>query len=321
MFVKFPSIFHPTDINLGPNRAFNATVDRWVITEKVDGSNFSIIINRNDRTFEVAKRTTIINDSISDIWNLWRDREKLFTDFVNKIVDNFTTDADEIIVYGEWFGPTIMRRVDYGDVNDWRVFALSTVTNSNVTPASFKELETIVNIIGYTNHLVPILGFANTIEDALKFDNATESILSPSHSVMEGIVIAPYSIGSNIRYKSKNEKFAEKENNPNRYSYDASIVARANELREIFKSYCNENRMYTVFSKFGAPQSSRDAGKYISEFAKDALNDFVHDYPEFNEIEDKSVVKMIMNLGKHPFNIYKLVESKLVNNGSNELVG
>ena len=315
MFVHFPSILHVEDAILPANKRFNDTVDNWVITEKVDGSNFSLIIDRNDKSFEVAKRSNIINSPNSDIWQLWTHRER-FIPFINDFVDEFNNrfsdnNCDHIVVYGEWYGPTIMRRIDYGENNDWRVFALTTTTNEDITPVAFSTLDSIVNETGYADRLVPILGFESDLVKALSFTNDGISRLSPSDSVMEGIVVCPYDVGTNIRYKSKNEKYKEKDNNSNRAVFDMKCTAEYERLKNEFKSYCTENRMYTVFSKLGFPQNSKQTGKYLSEFIADATADFIHDNPSFTEITDKSIAKAITNVGGIPYQLFKSVYNKL----------
>ena len=317
MFVKFPSIFHVEDALLPANEAFNKTIDNWVITEKVDGSNFSIIIDRNDKTFEVAKRSNIITNQGSDIWQLWTHRER-FIPFVDKFIDAFNSvdnsSDDHIIVYGEWYGPTIMRRIDYGDENQWRMFAVSKTLGEDVTPIPFKTLDNLITDIGFADHLVPILGFESDLNKALSFANDGISKLSPTDSVMEGIVVCPYDVGTNIRYKSKNDRFKETENNKNRSNYDDKINANYLSLKAAFKDYCTENRMFTVFSKFGFPQDCKLTGKYLTEFINDAIIDFTHDHPEFGEIQDAGIRRNITNVGGTPYQLFKIVYKKLLQN-------
>ena len=307
MFVKFPSImyFEKTPAVWG----FAKSVDSWVVTEKIDGANFSLIIDIRNHSFEVGKRTAVITNPQDDVSDLWQHRER-FQPLVDKVIDYYHDDKsiDYVILYGEFYGPKIMRRIDYGKTNNWALFALMIVRLDDqqfqYQTEPFSDLVQLLNDIGESTRLVPILGFESSVEKALAYKNDDISKLTVADSIMEGIVVTPWNVGCNIRFKVKNEKFIEVSNNKARVVYDATIASRAERLHNEFLRYCTENRMESVFSKFGTCKDRKLIGKYLGEFTRDALEEFERDFPEFAEIDDTSVRKIITNVGAIPYEIY-----------------
>lgn len=315
MFVKFPSILYPKHVR--PYRGLINAVKQWAVTEKIDGSNFSIIINVHDHSFEIGKRNMLINDPNGDIEDLWSNRAR-FNNLVDFVVDYYKRDTsiDHVILYGEFFGPKIMRRIDYGRTNDWRLFAMTAVRLSALPDyqyqtVPFKTLQSIVEQYSTkyndVNRVVPVLSIVDKFDDAIAFPNDSKSTLSPSDSIMEGIVVVPYELGTNFRVKIKNSKYCEVDNNKARLVIDSdSNVVR---LHEIFKTYCTENRMLSVFSKFGPCKDKSKVGEYLSEFLRDATEQFVSDYPEFLEITETSDRKKVTNVKSLPFMLFKRVSA------------
>ena len=69
---------------------------------------------------------------------------------------------------------------------------------------------------------------------------------------------------------------------------DYTMCDTANELRDIFQTYITENRLYSVFSKYGQIESVKEIGKYISLLTEDARQDFMKEYKEkFDPLTDR----------------------------------
>ena len=319
MFVRFPSIMYLDKAE--SIRGIVNGIDSWVVTEKIDGSNFQLVINMNDGSFEVGKRSQIIENEKQDVVDLWRHKDR-FVEIVDQLYQYFLTSfftsdgtnkppVQYIIVYGEFFGPKIMQRIDYGANRDWRLFAIGYVNHEQYYALSFKTLVDTLNEIGQSERLVPILGYTDSAEHGCQFPNDMQSRLTASDSVMEGIVVCPYDVGCNIRFKVKNEKYAEKDNNKRHQHYLATIDGTTERLHLAFKEYCTENRMYSVFSKFGRCVDKKETSKYLAEFIRDAIEEFTSDYPEFGEISDKSIIKKITNVGGIPYQLFTKVNDQL----------
>ena len=118
--------------------------------------------------------------------------------------------------------------------------------------------------------------------------------------------------GTSLIFKTKAEDFKERPaRSPVR---ELTPEARVREhyvdaLKRGFRAYCTASRMYSLASRFGAPASSRDIGRYSGPFIADAWADFVQDNPglELAKSEDRAV----KNTGSLGFGIFCRVATSL----------
>ena len=77
-------------------------------------------------------------------------------------------------------------------------------------------------------------------------------------------------------------------------------------LKAEFLTYINENRLESVFSKYGVIEKPQQIGEYIRYMLEDAKEDFLKD----NDVSvlHKETLKEIFNAGH---NIMKLLKEKL----------
>ena len=125
-FVKFNSIDRVENIVPSKDRLYQHAIEnatQWVITEKIDGSNFSIIVERGNPEFKIARRNDILVDG-EDMWNLvsGKSRFNRLIESIREYMETEWSEFDQITVYGEWFGKGIMKRVFYGDGRYYRLF-------------------------------------------------------------------------------------------------------------------------------------------------------------------------------------------------------
>jgi len=103
----------------------------------------------------------------------------------------------------------------------------------------------------------------------------------PGENLMEGMVVKPYGKllmdrnGSPFYFKVKNEKFKERQK---AVKIPIQISNEALALRLLFEGYLTENRIQSVFSKFGKIENKSDLGKYLSLVVQDAKEDFYKDH-------------------------------------------
>ncbi len=318
-FVKFPSIENAYRLTIIENNRHVPVevqqADKWVVTEKIDGSNVSIIVDRNEIGYEVARRNAIIKDENDDMGELVADstRVKFWFECIERAVrdemNRTLRDFDQVMVYGEWYGKGILGRVFYGDQKYFRMFAIAGIRGDEVIEFPFAFLQKFAVDHRLTGLMVPVIKYTDTYNEALQTPNDMPSLISPTNDIMEGIVIRPLYVGGSFRVKSKNEKFDEKAKNGKMPAVLAGDVLR---LRDLFKQYATESRMFGIFSKLGTPTNNRDTGRYLAAFIEDIKEDFIKDHPEFLDEQFKDDRKQITNLGRLPYEIFITVWDKVL---------
>ncbi len=249
------------------------------ITEKIDGSNFQIEITKN--SIRYGKRNSWLEESDSFFdYKTIVNQEKVQT-MLAKIQDKIVS-TDVINLYGEIYGPGIQKRIQYGITKDIRFFEMK-LNGHWCTPFNLEHL--LIQVDAIDLH-APILGVVKGLTNALKFVSEVPTQLfeiNPNNDItdaqeVEGVVIKPY--GRVIEYrnahlivKKKNKAFSEKMGvKPKDYS-----PKKFTELQNDFITYLNTNRMASVVSQYGEPQSPKEIGKYLSLLGNDAFNDFAKD--------------------------------------------
>ena len=313
-FVKFNSIDRVENIVPSKDRLYQHAIEnatQWVITEKIDGSNFSIIVERGNPEFEIARRNDILVDG-EDMWNLvsGKDRFNKLVEDIRQYMETEWCEFDQINVYGEWFGKGIMKRVFYGDGRYYRLFNAVGVKGDDIVPLAFNEFQQFIDHFDLNDIFVPVLAVVESYEQAIKYKNDLPSVLSPTGSIMEGIIIEPLDVRTPFKVKSKNELYAESTNHPKAVVIRNGDVER---LHNAFMNYITLNRMYTVFSKLGYPREGvRAANKYLTTFVKDAVDDFVADHPDFKDAEiEARDRRYITNVGSEGFKLFSRVLKEL----------
>lgn len=306
IFVKFNSIDRVENINLMKNSEYKKAslcASKWVITEKIDGSNFSLIIERNNPHFDIARRNDVLHEG-EDMWtiNAGKDRFNYVVECIREYMNDEWSEFDQINLFGEWFGKGIMKRVFYGDHYYYRFFNAVGVKGNIVVPLEFRELHRFIDRYHLNDHFVPILGYADSYEQAVQYKNDMPSTISPIGSIMEGIVIEPYDVRTHFKVKSKNELYSERKNHPQPVKIVGDGVEK---LHQIFLQYITINRMYTIFSKNGYPVNGvNEASKYLRAFIKDAFDDFIKDNPQFEGVVEQRDRRYITNAGSEGFKLF-----------------
>lgn len=310
MFHKFPKI-----TNVGSDDPFGGryitSPSEWIATEKIDGCNVSIIIDK-DRSINFAGRTHLIDDTYN-IYNLKENIDK-YSNLVNSLVDiankhNF----ESLNVFGEYYGLGIQDRIYYGNDKNIRIYA------ALVNETNWLSITEFLKIFGNidSSWLIPVLGKFPSWEEAVYFaedygiKNNITSTLSEKDAG-EGVVLYPTvktTPTDFVAYKYKTDKFKENTqksediikalNNQNRVNY-----VKTQQIKEILKDHININRVYSLISKVGKPKEKKDIGKFLSLLVQDALDDCIAEYPDlFNNLSSKEE-SIIKNLSGYPYQIY-----------------
>ena len=100
---------------------------------------------------------------------------------------------------------------------------------------------------------------------------------------------------SRFLVKKKSEKFKEKESTK-KLKPKEDLSSEVVNLMLEFKSYINDNRMLSAFSKEGPIERPQEMGKYIKLIIEDAKEDFLKDNVVPDSLSEKEQ-KLIFNVG------------------------
>lgn len=323
IFKKYPSIDN-IEIAKRTSRDYqfmHTLKCRWVVTEKIDGTNIGICITRTD--WSISKRNSMLGKGAS-FYNVYQSATKMLYPFIEAVQQLYLAnhpEIEQITFCGEYFGSKVINRIYYGCEYDFRFFDSFFVKDDNIVWNSFQHTENILKDLNFSTLLVPVLGIFNNLSNAEDYpnDNITMFADDKHHDKMEGIVIRPYEYAishdnHDCIIKNKNADFLEKHCSSKAKKECESV--EENELKqakEIFKSYCTESRMVSLFSKEGLPQNEKkDTGKYLKIFVDDMCTDFYKEHPEYISLTD-SEKRFITNLGSDGYIIYKVVLETMKN--------
>lgn len=270
--------------------------EQWIVQEKIHGSNFVIIYDKDSETVMYGKRNSLLGES-----KLFYDYEQLtpqLTECMSNLTEYYIN--KNIIVYGELCGgkydkiknKSVQQEVDYCDKIIFVAFDIK--INNLFIP--FSESEKILNEAGFIT--VPKIGIYPSLKDAMEINQVFTSLLPDKlgmkkhsgNNLCEGIVIKPLcKIPYLIAIKKKNPAFAETKNK------SSKSLNKSNP----YDKYITVARLSNIKSKF-----EEDAS--IQTIAKEMIKDVVEEYCKDNETsmrELKSLRKAIS------IPIFKIVKS------------
>lgn len=308
-FRKFPSIensYRDKEICYWLDKFPELRDETYIITEKLDGSCISFVYEP-DGTFHVAKRSGFVgsDENFYDIqrvvYNEYKDIMYVFKNFAQSTKSTLN-------VYGELFGKGIQKRINYGPEKYIRFFD---VTVDDVM-FSQREIEDFFSSLNIEDMLVPNFGTVKGLQAALDFNvEGVPTLINPDGgSFIEGVVIKPYEkmymipygedtpttkLGNPFYLKKKSEKFNEVKPKREKKEVDEGIEV----LRNSFKDYITENRVLSVFSKYGEIEHPKQIGDYIRLVLNDAKEEFEKDYSDDLYELDKNELKQVYNVSKN----------------------
>lgn len=310
-FYKWPKTISLLDLESKDPRLFEAAskVDEWAVTEKIDGANFSIAVNKEEVRY--ASRNQLLNpcDNFFDLHSHLAQIEPIVDAAKETVLEG---NLDQLVIYGEYFGEDVMNRIPYKTKGDFRFYSMLTAKDGNLFYFSFGELAYFFTKHGLGKFLVPVIGTFSSLESAMNFSPEFYSLINPE-TMAEGFVILPVAadpVAGNdlLVFKCKSEKFKEKVSYKKKKPEASSPeeLVELERLRNVFKDYLTESRAVSVISKTGMPADVHDTAKHVGAFIKDAWEDFAED----QHIEGMSVKnqKFIKAQGSLP---YKTVLSAL----------
>jgi Rnl2 family RNA ligase len=307
--LKYPSMIgerHEESISY--LRSYPAFADaKWMATEKIDGSNFSVRFDREG--VKLFSRTQEITSA--EFNGLQRILLPiLFQPWAKALHAAVPKNYESVTLFGEIFGAGINKRVYYGKSKYVRFFDI--LINDEVFQ-SYSTLQTLAIPAGY---LAPVLATDLTLEEALAFTFNEDSRLTPANypgqNIAEGAVLRLQDCCDNyaakIRpiLKRRNPAFLE-----GALRIIPSVVTdkklTIKQLNEQFCELINENRAINLMSKF----PELPIPEAIPLLLADAKEDFWKTVsPESVNCLEPAELKALFNAGGKPFHILNALRNQ-----------
>jgi len=269
----------------------------YLITEKLDGANFQIIILPTGEVSYATRRRVLENTESFFDWQavVMKGYERQ----INQLKRYASKHNKYINLYGELYGQGIQKRIHYFDKKDFRVFAMR-LDGQFLSPREAREI--ICGTID-VNWWVPVLGITTNLNDALDFE------IPPG---VEGIVITPWEkvfgngAGSTFILKKKSKEFADKMKVTHKERKVFKGSDEYNELQNIWNGYINDNRLADLFSKNGEIQEAKQIGDYIRLMMDDVKEDFFKDHKDaFIKLTDDEKAKLLKSTAQRVLPLLK----------------
>lgn len=312
MFEKYSSLenhYNGKFIEKIRNAGFDVT-EPWVAREKIHGTNFSIIIERDCVT--CAKRTGPILAG-EDFFG-YEIVLKKYNDSI-KAVQHTIKEGSSMQIFGEFAGGGIQKGVDYGE-KDFYVFDIlvKTVEGTNQFVDDYM-MEQICNTFGFK--LAPLLG-RGKFDDLIQLPNMLDVVVNDYNelaanegipvankqvwkavvaedNIAEGYVLKPcypkfFPNGARVAIKCKNSKFSEKAKSDKPIKAKAVLTDVDKVALSTLAAYATLNRVNNVISKIGQV-GPKDFGKVMGLTVQDILEEAAREEIFITDTDQPDVVK------------------------------
>lgn len=312
MFEKYSSLenhYNGKFIEKIRHHGYDVT-EGWCAREKIHGTNFSIMIERDAVT--CAKRTGPIlagEDFFGYVIIL-----KKYNDAI-KAVQHTIKEGASMQIFGEFAGGGIQKGVDYGE-KDFYVFDIlvKTEEGTNQFVDDFM-METMCNTFGFK--MAPLLG-RGSFEELAKLPNDFDVVVGDYNSLIEsvdlktankhvfgiepgekniaeGYVLKPnyprfLTNGSRVAIKCKNSKFSEKAKSDKPIKAAAVLTDVDKVALSTLAAYATLNRVNNVISKIGEV-GPKDFGKVMGLTVQDILEEAGREEIFITDADQPDVVK------------------------------
>lgn len=285
----------------------------WVAREKIHGTNFSLIIERDAVT--PCKRTGPILPGESFFGH--EIILKKYNSAIKFLQSAITGSTSSYQIFGEFAGGGIQKGMDYGE-KDFYVFDILVKTENDTTGSfvddfmmtnmcctfgfktaplldrgSFEELSKLVNdfdsVVNYYNELVRMteLDHANTYNFGY--------LPHGEKNIAEGYVLKPcypefLANGNRVAIKCKNSKFSEKAKSDKPIKAKVELSASDKVVLSTFADYSTWNRVSNVISHIGEV-GAKDFGKVMGLTMQDIFVEAEREGIVLTDAENPAAVK------------------------------
>ena len=286
-FTKFPSLentYRQKEIDKIQSMMIQ---DKWVVTEKVHGANFSFWVTKDDMgsvNIKCAKRSGWIEED-EKFFNYKSVLEK-YRPMLEKLRGDV---LDDFVVYGELYGGNIQNGMCYALDQDFIAFDIRWIEEDGSLSVPLDKLTVLTLDTDYQIPVVPLIGLYDTFEEALAVEESFISKLmrhdfdgKDVHKEAEGVVIEPNNPafepnGSRVYLKKKTKRFLEK-GGKSTVKHKSPVVVQESVKNKLEDAtvFLNRNRFDSVVSKIGEV-SIKDIGKVMGLLTQDIVVDMEKD--------------------------------------------
>lgn len=264
--------------------------ESYVITEKIDGSNFQLIFTKGEELRFGSRNNEL--SATSDFFDFQNAVLVQYADNIEKIQDwiNFDSEIDELCVFGELFGGGIQRRINYGPDKKFLPFHM----RANGRPLSFIDSIDILESID-VSWWVPVISMGRVLDSALDCDVEDRvtmigcDVELEGNRNIEGVIIEPlnevYTIyhaqdrtSSRFMLKKKSKRFSDIMRVRLKKVDQHDLTDDGQKLMDVWSGMFNDNRMHDLCSKMGRPTEMNQMGEYIKALIADVREDFINSH-------------------------------------------
>lgn len=313
MFEKYSSLenhYNGKFIEKIRNAGFDVS-ETWVAREKIHGTNFSVIITRDD--IKPAKRTGLIlpAENFFGYEIIMSRYDKSFKGLQAAL----TGAVVKYQIFGEFAGGGIQKGVDYG-AKDFYVFDITVTTESGET--SYVDdffMEHMCNVFGLKvapllgrgkfdelaklpNDFDVVVGDYNSLIEGVDLETANKHVfgIEPGEkNIAEGYVLKPcypkfFANGSRVAIKCKNSKFSEKAKSDKPIKAKTELTDNDKVALSTLCQYATINRVNNVISKIGEI-TAKDFGKVMGLTVQDILEEAGREEIHITDADNPDIVK------------------------------
>ena len=175
-FTKFPSLENTYRQKEIDKILMMDIKDKWVVTEKVHGANFSFWVYKGLESGKIdikcAKRSG------------WIEEGEKFFDYKSVLekyrpmLENLRSDLlDDFVIYGELYGDNIQSGMCYKLEQDFVAFDMRWINEDGSLSLPLAKLTTLTLEKDYNIPVTPLIGVYNTFEEALAVEESFTSKL------------------------------------------------------------------------------------------------------------------------------------------------
>lgn len=287
-FTKFPSLENTYRQKEIDKILVMNIKDKWIVTEKVHGANFSFWVYKDSDSGKVdikcAKRSGWIEEGekFFDYKSVLEKYRPMLENLRNDVLDDF-------VIYGELYGGNIQNGMCYDLEQDFVAFDMRWINEDESLSLPLSKLTTLTLENDFKIPVVPLVGIYNSFEEALAVEESFTSKLiradfdgAEKHKEAEGVVIEPNAAvyepnGSRVYLKKKTNRFLEKGGKSN-IKHKSPVVLQESVKVKLEEAlvFLNRNRFDSVVSKIGEV-SIKDIGKVMGLLTQDILVDMEKD--------------------------------------------
>lgn len=286
-FTKFPSLENTYRQKEIDKILMMVIEDKWVVTEKVHGANFSFWVYKDLESgktdIKCAKRSGWIEGEKFFNYKFVLEKYRpMLENLRNKLLDDF-------VIYGELYGGNIQSGMCYKLEQDFVAFDMRWINEDGSLSSPLNKLTTLTLEKDYNIPVTPLIGVYESFEEALSVEESFTSKLiredfdgAEKHKEAEGVVIEPDTTvyepsGSRVYLKKKTKRFLEKGGKPN-IKHKTSVVLQESVKIKLEEAlvFLNRNRFESVVSKIGEV-SIKDIGKVMGLLTQDIVVDMEKD--------------------------------------------